>query len=63
MWKKPKTADSGVNPSDTKGSEQDSTPPDDPQLSAEDGVKSDVSSVALSRGVARSRHAGIDRAA
>src|SRR6476660_3527327 len=50
MLKKPKTADSGVNPSDTEGSEQDSTA-DDPQLSAEDGVNSDVSSVALSRGL------------
>jgi RNA polymerase sigma-70 factor (ECF subfamily) len=50
MWKKPKATDPDVNPSGTKGSEPDSDT-DDAQLSADEGVKSDVSSVALSRGL------------
>jgi RNA polymerase sigma-70 factor, ECF subfamily len=50
MWKKPKTAERDVNPSETSGSEPDSGA-DGAQLSAENGVNSDVSSVALSRGL------------
>jgi RNA polymerase sigma-70 factor (ECF subfamily) len=50
MWKKSKITENDLNPSDTKGSEPDS-PADDSQLSADDGVNSDVSSVALNRGL------------
>jgi RNA polymerase sigma-70 factor (ECF subfamily) len=50
MWKKPKATDPDVNPSGTKGSEPNSDT-DDAQLSADEGVNSDVSSVALSRGL------------
>jgi RNA polymerase sigma-70 factor, ECF subfamily len=50
MWKKPKTAEPDVSPSDREGSEPESDN-DDTQLSAEERVKSDVSSVALSRGL------------
>ena len=50
MWKKPKTAEPDVSASDRKGSESESDS-DDTQLSAEERVKSDVSSVALSRGL------------
>ena len=50
MWKKPKPAEPELSPSDTKDSEQNSAP-EDTQLSDDDGVVSDVSSVALSRGL------------
>jgi len=50
MWKKPKTVDDDLSPSGTRGSEENSEP-EDAQLSAGEGVKSDVSSVALSRGL------------
>ena len=50
MWKKPKPAEQELSPSDTKDSEQNSAP-EDTQLSDDDGVESDVSSVALSRGL------------
>ena len=50
MWKKPKPAEQELSPSDTKDSEQNSAP-EDTQLSDDDGVVSDVSSVALSRGL------------
>ena len=48
MWKKPKSTEEHVSPSKTEDSEQDSAS-SDTQLSAGDGVESDVSSVALSR--------------
>jgi RNA polymerase sigma-70 factor (ECF subfamily) len=50
MWKKPKTVDQSVTHSDTESSAQGSTS-DEAQLSGGDGVESDVSSVALSRGL------------
>src|ERR1044071_6047964 len=50
MWKKPKPAEQELSPSDTRDSEQNSAP-ENTQLSDDDGVESDVSSVALSRGL------------
>src|SRR6266496_1316240 len=50
MWKKPKTAARDVNPSEPSRSRQDSEP-SETQLSAEDGVDTTVSSVALNHGL------------
>jgi RNA polymerase sigma-70 factor, ECF subfamily len=50
MWKKPKTAARDVTPSDPTRSEQDSES-SETQLSAEDGVDTNVSSVALNHGL------------
>lgn len=50
MWKKPKTVAQDVSHSDETGSAQRSKS-NDAQLSGEGGVESDVSSVALSRGL------------
>lgn len=48
MWKRPKTAEDRLNPSETTGS-GDTSSDENTQLSDSDGVNSDVSSVALSR--------------
>jgi RNA polymerase sigma-70 factor (ECF subfamily) len=50
MWKKRKTVEPDVSPSSTMGSASDSDD-GETQLSADEGVKSDVSSVALTRGL------------
>jgi RNA polymerase sigma-70 factor (ECF subfamily) len=50
MWKKSKIAENDLNPSDTTGSVPDSDD-GEAQLSADDRVNSDVSSVALNRGL------------
>src|SRR5438552_3909918 len=50
MWKKRKIVEPDVSPSSTMGSASDSDD-GETQLSAHEGVKSDVSSVALNRGL------------
>jgi RNA polymerase sigma-70 factor, ECF subfamily len=50
MWKKPKLASPAVSPS-RKGTSGPEPRPEDPQLSDPNGVKTDVSSLALDRGL------------